>query len=130
MLEMAIVAPVLLVLLFGIMEFGLAFGQWQTLSNAAREGARIAVVWRDPASNPTCVTDAKNEATNAVQSYASTTISGTVNVTFPGQDPCTTGNLVTVRAETPFTFLVTPGLAGLSLPNPFTLRGESTMRNE
>jgi hypothetical protein len=52
MLEMVIVAPVLLLLLFAIAEFGIAFAQWQTLSNAAREGARVGVVFRDPAIRP------------------------------------------------------------------------------
>ena len=40
--EMAIVAPVLLTLLFGIIEFGWVFMAYQTITNAAREGARTA----------------------------------------------------------------------------------------
>ncbi|NNL67575.1 MAG: pilus assembly protein, partial [Myxococcales bacterium] len=41
---MAIVLPVLVMILFAIIEFGIAFQRWQIVTNAAREGARAAVV--------------------------------------------------------------------------------------
>lgn len=40
--EMAVVAPVLVALLLGILEFGWVMSANQTLTNAAREGARLA----------------------------------------------------------------------------------------
>ncbi len=40
--EMAIVTPLLLTMLFGIIEFGHAFAVRQSLVTAAREGARLA----------------------------------------------------------------------------------------
>ena len=42
--EFAIVVSLLFVILFGIMEFGLAFFELQNLRSAAREGARTAAV--------------------------------------------------------------------------------------
>ncbi len=42
--EMCLVAPVLLVLLFGIIEFGLIFKDTAILKQSAREGARTAAV--------------------------------------------------------------------------------------
>ena len=42
--EFAVVLPLLLVLLFGIIDFGWVFMIRQTLTNAAREGCRIAVL--------------------------------------------------------------------------------------
>jgi Flp pilus assembly protein TadG len=42
MLEFAIVAPLLLLLLFGIVEFGLAWRSYLTVSNSTRAGARVA----------------------------------------------------------------------------------------
>jgi Flp pilus assembly protein TadG len=42
--EFAIVVPVLLLLVFGIITFGIIFSQQLTLNNAAREGARKAIV--------------------------------------------------------------------------------------
>ena len=41
---MAVVAPVLLALLVGIIEFGWVFMAYQTITNAAREGARTATL--------------------------------------------------------------------------------------
>jgi len=42
--EMAVVTPLLLTMLFGIIEFGYAFTVRQSLVTAAREGARIAAL--------------------------------------------------------------------------------------
>ncbi len=47
MVEAAIVLPILLVLLFGILGFARAYNTYQTMTRAAREGARFAVA-------PTC----------------------------------------------------------------------------
>src|SRR5918993_245694 len=43
MVETAIAIPLLLVLMVGIFEVGRAYETWQVLTNAAREGARMAV---------------------------------------------------------------------------------------
>lgn len=40
--ELAVVTPLLLTMLFGIIEFGYAFTVRQSLATAAREGARLA----------------------------------------------------------------------------------------
>ncbi len=42
--EMAMVAPILITLLFGIIELGLIFRDTMTLNQAAREGVRVAAV--------------------------------------------------------------------------------------
>lgn len=44
MVEFAIVAPVLLLFVFGIIEYGRYFFLYNNLTNAAREGARLAAV--------------------------------------------------------------------------------------
>ena len=44
LVEFALVLPLLLLLLFGIMDFGLLFQRYEAVTNAAREGARIAVL--------------------------------------------------------------------------------------
>jgi len=54
MAEFAVVLPILVVLLFGIMQFGIAFNNYVTLTDAARAGARKAAVSRnssDPAGD-------------------------------------------------------------------------------
>lgn len=42
--EMAVVTPLLLMLMFGIIEFGWVFMVQETITNAAREAARVAVL--------------------------------------------------------------------------------------
>jgi Flp pilus assembly protein TadG len=50
--EFAIVAPLLFLLLFGIIDFGWAFSQNLDVKHAAREGARLAAVNAAPGSDP------------------------------------------------------------------------------
>jgi hypothetical protein len=45
--EFALVVPVLVLLLLGIIELGYIFNQQLTVSNAAREGARVLAITRD-----------------------------------------------------------------------------------
>lgn len=44
MMELALVLPVLLLLLFGCVEFGSVFGAYLMVNNLARDGARYGVV--------------------------------------------------------------------------------------
>lgn len=46
--EFAIILPVLILVLFGIIEFGLVLFNKQIITNASREGARFGIVNRDP----------------------------------------------------------------------------------
>ena len=47
MVEMALVLPILLLLFMGIVQFGFIFNGHITVTSAAREGARLAVVGHD-----------------------------------------------------------------------------------
>lgn len=44
LVETALTLPLLLFITIGIVEFGRAYQTWQVLTNAAREGARIAIL--------------------------------------------------------------------------------------
>ena len=44
LLETAVTLPIVLMICVGIFEFGRAYQTWQVLTNAAREGARVAAV--------------------------------------------------------------------------------------
>jgi Flp pilus assembly protein TadG len=44
LVEFALVLPMLLLLILGIAEFGFIFQQYEVVTNAAREGARMAVL--------------------------------------------------------------------------------------
>jgi len=123
MVEMVFVTPLLLMLMFGIAEFGVAFGQWQTLSNAAREGARAGIVFQNPCNVGTVQTDIQTAVTTAAASMGISS----PNVT-SGNECAGSGTPLTVRATVPYTFQVLPGLSGV--PANITLVGESVMRNE
>jgi Tfp pilus assembly protein PilX len=56
--EFALIVGLLAILVFGLLEYGLAFWQVQNLRAAAREGARVAAVRGDD----TAVRDAMEEA--------------------------------------------------------------------
>lgn len=51
MVEMALVLPILLILVGGILDFGWLFYNKVALNNAAREGARYAAIHYAPASS-------------------------------------------------------------------------------
>ena len=102
--EFAVMLPLLVVLVFGIIEFGLVFNTQLSLTGAAREGARVMAIHND-----------QTAAIDATQSSASMNPAPTVTV---NPAPCTRGDQVTVRAEREFTVRIpffngpTPNLAG------------------
>ena len=51
MVEMALVLPILLILIGGIVDFGWLFYNQLSLTNAAREGARYAAIHHSEAAN-------------------------------------------------------------------------------
>src|SRR3990172_2099306 len=44
LVEFALLLPVFLILLFAIVDFGMGFNAWITVTNSAREGARLGTV--------------------------------------------------------------------------------------
>jgi Flp pilus assembly protein TadG len=123
--EMAIVLPLLLILCFGIGEFGLAYTQWQSLTNATREGARAGVVFRAPC-NAGAVTAQVQATVDGFAASAGVT-PGTIATTVVGA--CAgTGTPLTVAPSLPHTYIALQALAGLA-PNT-NLRARTVMRNE
>jgi Flp pilus assembly protein TadG len=92
MTEFALVLPMLIVLLFGIIQFGIAFNNYVTLTDAVRAGARKAAVSRnlsDPAG--ACRNAVLAAAPNLDQNDLKTNLSCT-SAWKPGSD-------VTVHAD-------------------------------
>ena len=54
LVEMAIVTPILLLLVFGIVDFGFMFQRYVVLTNAAVEGARVATLPGYTAADAAC----------------------------------------------------------------------------
>ena len=126
MVEMVMVLPVLLLLLFGIVEFGVVFGQWQTLTNAAREGAREAIVFRSGCVTADVEADVLARVTNYAGAAGITVTGGNIVIAGTCGDN-TTNSQVTVTHT--YTFTVVPGFVASMAPT-LDLVGTSTMRNE
>jgi Flp pilus assembly protein TadG len=132
LIEAAFVLPMLLFLSIGIIEFGRAFQTWQIVTNAAREGARVAVLggMTDDAVK-TRVQDYLKMGIDSPAS-ASITINRTTTVSLGG---AATASASRVQVDYPFTFIVLQPLAGLlvkdsTVGNAFTMRSAAIMRNE
>ena len=123
--EMAIVLPLLLLLVFGIGEFGVAYTRWNSLTNAVREGAREGVVFRNPCDAGAVTTLIETTIDNfAGSSGLDTTI---INKTVVGA--CLgTGTQLSVTATAPYDYIALSALAGLGPTMNLTAR--SVMRNE
>ena len=93
MVEFALVLPVLVVLLFGIIQFGTAFNNYVSLTDAVRAGARVAAVSRQ-SSTPVADTVAKVMA--SATDINTSQINVTVNSTWVH------GGDVTVQATYPY----------------------------
>lgn len=55
-MEFALVLPILLLLIFGIVDAGRLIFTYNTVANAARDGARVAIVNQSTAGTDTCDT--------------------------------------------------------------------------
>ena len=126
MVETVIVLPLLLMVLFAIVELGIVFGRWQALSNAAREGARLAIVFRTGCS----VAAVDADVAARVEQYAAAVglAPGDLSVEIVGAcgGPDTTTR-VTVRSN--YDFRVLPNFAE-SIDPMLELVASSEMRNE
>jgi Flp pilus assembly protein TadG len=80
MAEFAIVVPVLLLVLLGIMQLGVVYNNWVTLTDAARAGARKAAVCRSgcsPSATTATVNAVRNSAPNLNQTNLSVSVTST-----------------------------------------------------
>jgi Flp pilus assembly protein TadG len=125
--EFAIIAPVLVLLLFGIIEFGLILYDQAMITNASREGARAGIVY----SYPDRIGD--GEITNVVTAYCADHLvsfgSGSALSISIQRSGTATGDTLTVQVTYPYTFLVLPNFI-TSLGGQLNLTAESVMRME
>ena len=131
LIEMAFTLPLLLLISVGIIEFGRAFQTWQIVTNAAREGARVAVL---PGYSDSMVTSRVQQYIQVgVLGPATPTIAIQRNVSVSYGTGTATGSKVTVSY--PYKFMVLNGVAklvvsGTTLGSDFTMAASATMRNE
>lgn len=100
MVEFAMVLPVILLLLFGALQFGIAFWKFQQVSHAASQGARVAAVSRTAASPSGRVVDAVKAASPNLKDPAMSASNVTIIGSFTAGEP------ITVRVSYPLQLTV------------------------
>jgi Flp pilus assembly protein TadG len=133
LMEAALTLPLLLLVSVGIFEFGRAYQTWQVLTNAAREGARVAVL---PNTTPADV-QARVLAymqSGQLENAAVATVAVDQNV--PMSYGAASAPASTVTINYPFSFIVLNPVARLIANSstlgaaPVTLSASAEMRNE
>ena len=130
--EMALITPIFLMLAFGIIEFGRGMMVSNMVANAAREGARQAIL--DGSSNAN-VTSSIQTFLNSALGLSATNVTVTITTSPATGNPdpadvianCQPGDLINVKVQVPFNSVAfIPGkyLAGK------ILTGQSSMRHE
>jgi len=118
LVETALILPILLILLFGITDFGRIFHVYLTLDHAGREAARVATVGSEDAIIKSKIQDATSGLNN---DKLETTI-------LPiGKINRNSGSDVTITLKYPVDFL-TPIIG--QLIGPFTIENKTVMRVE
>jgi Flp pilus assembly protein TadG len=131
-LETAMTLPLLLLVSVGIFEFGRAYQTWQVLTNAAREGARIAVLPNAGAGTPEARVRQYMQL-GQLQDYATAGVAVTPGSVDLGGGKSAPTSIVTVTY--PFNFVVLQPVArllvrGSNLGAAVTLTSRAEMRNE
>jgi Flp pilus assembly protein TadG len=109
LVEFALVLPVLVLLLFGMLDFGKAYNYWNDANHLTAQGARFAVVNRkpDPANAASLQAQIRNQADTAeLRSGGTATVASPaqVCVDFP-TGSSNVGEPVRVRMTFTYTFL-------------------------
>jgi Flp pilus assembly protein TadG len=134
LVELALALPLLLLILVGIFEFARAYSIKQSIVNAAREGARTAVV--QTTANEAAITSVINTYLSSNNIAAD---SVTIEVTAPdGTDKtlgeAASGDAVSVTVSDRYDFILLGPIVGLvtggSSGSGVDMRSRATMRKE
>lgn len=126
--EFALLLPMLLLVLFAIIEFSLLLYDKAVITNASREGARAGIVMGTPRiSTAEIITTVNNYCATNLISFGSTPAAPGTTVS---NAPCTgPGQFITVSVQYPYSFLVLPNFLS-SLTGGINLTGVTVMRCE
>lgn len=92
-IEFAVLLPVLVLLTFGIVEFGRGYNAKVSLTAAVREGVRVLALGED---DPAVIEQTTRDAAPSLDPAAITVTSSAV--------PCSAGSQASVTASIPFTY--------------------------
>ena len=114
LVEFALIFPVIVIILFGIIEFGRLWETMSVLTSAAREGARVAAV---TAPDP-------NRVHSAAQSVLSAANISNASIIIVGPNSSAQVIVTVQMTYAPITGSIVPGI------RPFTLAKSTTMHWE
>jgi Flp pilus assembly protein TadG len=128
--EFALILPVLALLLFGMLDFGKAFNYWIDETHLANEGARFAVVNKNPATSGSLQQYIRNQVTsNELRNGGTSSVPSPVQVCI--EFPSGTSNVGDpVRVTLTATYRWLGVLAARMSVTQTTISGSSTMRLE
>ena len=133
LIETTLALPLVLLLSVSVFEFGRAFQHWQVLTNAVREGARVASL---PGTSDDDVTDRVHAYISAGRlssaDYATVDVVRDDEIGLGGG---ATASASTVTVNYPFEFIALQPLMSLivsdtSVSDAITITASATMRNE
>jgi Flp pilus assembly protein TadG len=110
--EFALLAPVLIMLLLGIMEFGRAYNAQIALSEAAREAVRVMAITNDSTLATAAATRREPALKGGTLTYSASSPAGATR--------CSAGAQISVTVS--YSLKTMTGIAG-----PFALTGKGTM---
>lgn len=118
LVEFAIILPILLLLIMGILQFGLLINSYLALENSSREGARLGIVG---------CTD--KDIQNIVMKTAPTLNSNalTINIT-PSEGSRKSGDTLTINLT--YNYNLTIPIISTLFNNSVTLNAQTSMRIE
>lgn len=127
LIEFALILPLLLVVLFGIIEFGFILYDKVMITNAVREGARYGVVARVPRHTEAEIEDQVNSYCSTYLVSFGSAVDPQVNVTFPASKIF--GEDLVVNVTYSYDFLFVPNFVP-GLPQQLTLSSTAVMKYE
>jgi Flp pilus assembly pilin Flp len=132
--EFAIILPLLVVFVFGIIEFGLVLYDKAVVTNASREAARAGILYHEPRiTEDEMRTVALNYCSGLLVTFGS--ISNCALDLVPPNDICDGhGDLLTVQVTYQYDFLLIPDFMaawfGGNIPDPIDVSTLTRMRCE
>jgi Flp pilus assembly protein TadG len=124
LVEFALVATMLMMLIMGMIDFGRALYTKNSLTNAAREGGRFAAVQTDVKSREA---DIKNVVITHMSPFGGAALTA-AQITVTYNEPSGTVESTTIEIAYPFE-PITP-IAGLIGLDPLTLKASAQFRQE
>ena len=128
LIEFALIFPTLLLVMLGIIDFGFLFQRYEVVTNAAREGARVAIL---PGYSNADVQARVSQYLTAGGLTGASIVTVGPSTAVPVGSQCITLRPVTVAYDHDFMFLgPIVGLMGGSGFSNKTLHATSSMRSE